>query len=226
MWHCGADGYVWAGTMTDCTVHRVAPDGNWFQSFTYSPAYGCLTSGLAVSADNHVWITSRTNPGFVIRVDANIGISAVVAYIYNTGADTSGVSIDNLGKVWATCISSNNAFRIDPATNSIDTFSPGVPAVASLGANAGAYNYGDMTGTSHLSAVIAGSGCGCVEVAECMQCRCYEPHTNAPDHDWQDPSSSALRPLPRALGKRRLMVFNKRTGQQYRGQHLHRSTRH
>jgi DNA-binding beta-propeller fold protein YncE len=47
-----------------------------------------------------------------------------------------GISIDFHGNVWAVGFVSNQAFRVDPVTGTIDTFSDLV----------GAYTYSDMTG--------------------------------------------------------------------------------
>ena len=51
----------------------------------------------------------------------------------------TGVAVDRAGKVWVTNYGSDNAMRIDPATNLVDL-------TVGLGAGAGPYNYSDMTG--------------------------------------------------------------------------------
>jgi hypothetical protein len=40
-----------------------------------------LTSGLAVDNNNHLWVTSRTDPGFVFRINANQDSSPVMAVV-------------------------------------------------------------------------------------------------------------------------------------------------
>ncbi|MFY7873400.1 MAG: hypothetical protein ACOVQL_13635 [Limnohabitans sp.] len=56
------------------------------------------------------------------------------------------MSIDNMGKPWATSITSCEAVRINPTTNAIDTDSNGNQVRTYLGPSAYPYNYGDMTG--------------------------------------------------------------------------------
>ncbi len=60
------------------------------------------------------------------------------------GGTPTGVAVDAAGKVWVTNYDSDNAMRIDPATNSVDL-------TVFLGSNAQPYNYSDMTGSVVLS---------------------------------------------------------------------------
>jgi hypothetical protein len=68
--------------------------------------------------------------------------------VWNAGQAPAGVSIDNLGKPWATSITSCEAVRLNPTTNAVDLDSNGNQVRTYLGAGAYPYNYGDMTGTS------------------------------------------------------------------------------
>ena len=72
--------------------------------------------------------------------------------MWNAGQAPAGVSIDNMGKPWATSITSCEAVRINPTTNAIDTDSNGNQVRTYLGPSAYPYNYGDMTGI-----------CGCAQ---------------------------------------------------------------
>ena len=140
---------MWTSSMQDCSVLRVNAAGTSLTRFDYSPwanGYACYTSGLAVDSNNHLWITSRTDPGFVIRVDANFDHAPVIAVVWDCGAAPAGVSIDNAGKPWATAISSCEAIRINPTTNLVDRDSNGNQVRVNLGPGAYPYNYGDMTG--------------------------------------------------------------------------------
>jgi hypothetical protein len=144
-------GYVWTSSLQDCSVLRVNAAGSSLTRFDYSPyvsGYACYTSGLAVDQNNHLWITSRTDPGYVIRVNANYDHAPFVAVIWNAGLAPAGVSIDNMGKPWTTSISSHEAVRLNPVTNAVDTNEQGNPVRVYLGANASPYNYGDMTGAT------------------------------------------------------------------------------
>ena len=77
-------GYVWTSSMQDCSILRFHPSGYFIARFDLQPwvsGYGCLTSGLAVDNNNHLWVTSRTDPGFVFRINANQDSSPVMAVV-------------------------------------------------------------------------------------------------------------------------------------------------
>ena len=83
-------GYVWTSSMQDCSVLRVNSAGTSVTRFDYGPyanGNACYTSGLAVDSNNHLWITSRTDPGFVIRVDAALDNAPVLAVVRVTGTE-------------------------------------------------------------------------------------------------------------------------------------------
>ncbi|MFY7871194.1 MAG: hypothetical protein ACOVQL_02310 [Limnohabitans sp.] len=70
--------------MQDCSVLRVNPAGTSVTRFDLAPwanGNGCLTSGLAVDNNNHLWVTSRTDPGFVFRIDANLDSAPMLAVV-------------------------------------------------------------------------------------------------------------------------------------------------
>ena len=74
--------------MQDCSILRFHPSGYFMQRFNLQPwanGYGCLTSGLAVDSNNHLWVTSRTDPGFVFRIDANQDSSPVIGVVRSRG---------------------------------------------------------------------------------------------------------------------------------------------
>ena len=153
--------------MIDCTVVRTLATTYATTQFNFAPwVSGCLTSGLAVTTDNHVWVTSRTGTGYVIRFDANqLGATTasqiIIAVIGSVGSNPTGISIDNLGRPWATCLSSNEAIRINPASNTIDVDGSGNQIRVSIGAGASAYNYGDMTGSLVFESCFALIFCCC-----------------------------------------------------------------
>jgi streptogramin lyase len=84
---------------------------------------GCVEDGAG-----SLWLASSP----VVRVDvATLSVQQTVAlpeYVH-------GVSIDFAGRVWAVALGTN-AYRIDPATGTYDTFSGLVDS----------YTYSDMTG--------------------------------------------------------------------------------
>ncbi len=215
------DGNVWTSSMQDCTVQRTPGNSGSrdlivdFGSFASSrvPGYaGCATSGLAVSSDNHIWVTSRTIPGFVVRFDGGGNALAVIV----GGANPSGVSIDNLGKPWISCISENNAIRINPVTNVIDVFGSGAIAKTDIGSLASAYNYGDMTGASSVCCFAAFAFCWLCNARTFLFRSPAIAHTLILGrHAWlplQVVSSSALPHRPRGTGRSRTTVARARTG--------------
>ena len=77
--------------------------------------------------------SSRYNTGALLAIDTEtltiVQEIPIPAYVH-------GVSIDFVGYVWGVQFSGNSAYRVDPMTQTIDTF-------AGL---SGAYTYSDMTG--------------------------------------------------------------------------------
>jgi hypothetical protein len=97
--------------------------------------------GVAVTPiDNHVWV-ANSGVNTVTRLNNTGEILAVI----DVGIEPTGVAVDAAGKVWVTNLGSDNAMRIDPATEAVDL-------TVDLGPEASPYNYSDMTG-----AVVVGS---------------------------------------------------------------------
>lgn len=98
--------------------------------------------GLAITADDHVWIAAQSQ-NRVVRLDP---FGTVVASV-PVGISPTGVAVDGNGKVWVTNLASDNAMRIDPALNAVDL-------TVDLGSGAQPFNLGDMAGSALLSQVV------------------------------------------------------------------------
>ncbi len=96
--------------------------------------------GVVSTPDNNIWVAGIDNDGSgtynsVSRYD-NIGnLIATISGFH----DPSGVAVDDAGKVWVTDIGSNNIYRINPATNTVDL-------TKNIIGSDGHYTYSDMTG--------------------------------------------------------------------------------
>ncbi|MBI1761409.1 MAG: hypothetical protein HYR56_08240 [Acidobacteria bacterium] len=91
--------------------------------------------GVVVSDDNDIWI-ANSNSNRVHRW-ANDGTPKTAI---NTGSgESSGVAIDQNGKIWVVNRSDATIRRIDPATNTVDLSK-------TLNGTSGHYGYSDMTG--------------------------------------------------------------------------------
>jgi streptogramin lyase len=88
---------------------------------------GCMTDG-----DSTLW-HCRQMDSMLVGIDTE---TLTVTQQIQLPAYAHGISIDFHGNVWAVGFVSNQAFRVDPVTGTIDTFSDLV----------GAYTYSDMTG--------------------------------------------------------------------------------
>lgn len=128
------NGYIWNTDLSN-GVRKIAPDGTI--EGTFSTGVNTGNGGVAVtSADNNVWIASRFSNA-VSRLDNNGNFLASIA----VGSTPTGVAVDAAGKVWVTNLGSDNAMRIDPATNAVDL-------TVDLGPNSAPYDYSDMTGST------------------------------------------------------------------------------
>jgi hypothetical protein len=94
---------------------------------------GCMTDG-----DGILW-HSRQMDGMLVGIDTE---TLTVVQQIQLPAYAHGISIDFDGNVWAVGFVSSQAFRVNPSTGTIDTFSNLV----------GAYTYSDMTGFALSSA--------------------------------------------------------------------------
>lgn len=88
---------------------------------------GCMTDGAGT-----LW-HSRQMDAMLVGIDTE---TLTVVQQIQLPAYAHGISVDFDGNVWAVGFASSQAFRVDPLTGTIDTFSNLV----------GAYTYSDMTG--------------------------------------------------------------------------------
>jgi hypothetical protein len=121
-WFCGGG-----------TGARFDPVLQTWQSMGGSGIGGCM-----VDANGILW-HSRYNDGMLVGIDTE---TLTIAQQIQLPAYAHGISIDFDGNVWAVGFASNQAFRVDPLTGTIDTFSDLI----------GAYTYSDMTGFALSSA--------------------------------------------------------------------------
>lgn len=91
--------------------------------------------GNCTTADGDLWSVSTSNAK-VYRFDNDLNLKAEIS----VGPSPTGVSVDPTGKVWCCGTGSENLYRIDPATNTVDL-------VKRLVGSTGHYAYSDMTGS-------------------------------------------------------------------------------
>jgi len=116
-----SDGYVWTCTST---VSRFDPAVQTWQTAAISGASGgCMADG-----NGTLWMAGSALRGInqqTLAIDQTLAIPGSV----------HGVSVDFEGNIWGVAMGSN-AYRVDPNTGIVDTFTGLV----------GAYTYSDMTG--------------------------------------------------------------------------------
>jgi len=107
-------------------VHRLDPaTGIWDHNNTINSSYGgCMSDG-----NGTMWLSHDPLLGIDIE-------TMELVHSIDIPEDIHGVSIDFDGNVWGVPIAGSVAYRIDPVTQMIDTFTGLV----------GAYTYSDMTG--------------------------------------------------------------------------------
>jgi len=144
-----SQGSIWVTTLQDNTVRKLAPDGTLLGTFTHGSVYA---QGLAVDADDHVWIGSSFGYTTVSHLLNN---GTLLGSVTGVGEGSTGVAVDAAGKIWTANIGDSNASRIDPDAGPIG--SDGVTPIGAVdltvalpGANP--YNYSDMTGAVALGA--------------------------------------------------------------------------
>jgi hypothetical protein len=116
-----ADGYVWTCTST---ASRFDPVSETWQTTSVPGASG----GCMADANGILWMAGSSLRGInnqTLALDYTLVIPSSV----------HGVSVDFEGNVWGVQMGSN-AYRVDPTTGTVDTFTGLV----------GAYTYSDMTG--------------------------------------------------------------------------------
>jgi streptogramin lyase len=118
-WFCAGGGASRFDPLTQTWQTLASPGGNLWG--------GCMTDG----ADT-LW-HCRQMDAMLVGIDTE---TLTVTQQIQLPAYAHGISVDFDGNVWAVGFVSNQAFRVDPVTGTIDTFSDLV----------GAYTYSDMTG--------------------------------------------------------------------------------
>ncbi|MBI1742505.1 hypothetical protein HYR54_05490 [Candidatus Acetothermia bacterium] len=113
---------------------KINPDGKILGTFSTGGTTICDRGVAVTPQDNNVWVAN--SGGIVSRLDNNGNLLKVIP----VGNFATGVAVDPAGKVWVTNLGSDNAMRIDPATNKVDF-------TVDFGPGARPYNYSDMTGT-------------------------------------------------------------------------------
>ncbi|MCH8151626.1 MAG: hypothetical protein IH830_04555 [Planctomycetes bacterium] len=147
-----SNGHVWNSQWTTNQIREYAPSGALLNIYGTGGANN--DRGVAVtSIDDHIWV-ANSGGSDVSRLD-NSGNLLKVIPLGADGVLPTGVAVDSNGKVWATCLSSNTAKRIDP--NAGGDGLGAVDLTVNLGAGAGPYNYSDMTGTVLLTALQEGT---------------------------------------------------------------------
>ena len=137
-WGVDSWGNIWHSQCTINKIKKLDPTGT--TAGDYNSSGNCPT-GLTVNpADDNVWIANRYSRN-VTRLTNQGAVAATIP----VGESPTGAAVDAAGKVWVTNYDSDNAMRINPATNQVDL-------TVYLGAGAQPYNYSDMTG-----AVVLGS---------------------------------------------------------------------
>ncbi len=148
-------GEIWITQLSGNAVHKVAADGTLLGTFTHGNSNA---QGVAVDNNGSVWVAhslfNQTTVGHLKTDGTYIGNVTLPG-----GNGPTGIAIDAAGKIWVANINTSNAMRIDPTAGPIgaDGITPigAVDLTVSLNApglaNAGPYNYSDMTG-----AVVAG----------------------------------------------------------------------
>jgi streptogramin lyase len=99
----------------------------WSEAPGVSGGGGCMTDGVST-----IWHGSFNGPS-IVGVDTE---TLDVVHTIPVPQYTHGISIDFAGMVWGVQGSGSQAYRADPETNTVDTFTGLV----------GAYTYSDMTG--------------------------------------------------------------------------------
>lgn len=133
-----------------------------------------FAQGVAVDGSGNVWVAHSAvgpltgTPNFPGIVPANtVGhLKTNGAFVGNVtlvdpinpaivGTGPTGVAVDSNGKIWVTNLYTDNVMRINPNNGNFGpdavTRIGAVDLTVNLGANAGPYNYSDMTGDQTIS---------------------------------------------------------------------------
>lgn len=150
-------GNVWNSEFTNNSIRKWNAAGQLFPGFPVGTGGASGDRGTAVTPiDNNVWIANSGADGGsdVSRMNSD-GTLVKVIPLGSDGVTPTGVAVDALGKVWATCRDSNTVKRIDPTAGADELGA--VDLTVSLGDGAGPYNYSDMTGLVILGSAAVGT---------------------------------------------------------------------
>ena len=145
-----SSGNIWHSQFTNNTILKFNPAGTLFGGCPKTTGGASGDRGVAVTqTDDNVWVANSSgsdvsrlnNAGTVVAV---INLDAAAHTVGLHAHNPTGVSVDAVGKVWATNLGSSTASRINPASNTVDL-------TVNLGAGAGPYNYSDMTGSTVIA---------------------------------------------------------------------------
>lgn len=151
-----SSGNIWNAQYSSNQIRKFNAAGGLLGTFN---TFGASNDrGVAVTpVDDDVWVANSAGSD-VSRLD-NIGILLKVIPLGGDGQGPTGVAVDAAGKVWAACLNSHTAKRIDPAAGgdglgavdlTVNLNALGLPT-------AGPYNYSDMTGSVLLGAIQQGT---------------------------------------------------------------------
>jgi len=141
-----ASGNIYNTTYHCNSVVKLNPAGGILN--TWSTGGASNDRGVAITSDGHIWVAnSGSTTGTSV---SRLSPTGTVLKVINVGTQPTGVAVDAFGKVWVTCYQTDNVYRIDPngGGDNLGAWDLEVD----LGANAGPYNYSDMTGAVALSA--------------------------------------------------------------------------
>jgi DNA-binding beta-propeller fold protein YncE len=145
-------GNVWNAQYDWDQVRKFSPLGALIGA--YATGGGGGDRGVAVTTiDDNVWV-ANSSWNTVTRL-SNAGEVRKIIDLGGDGSGPTGVAVDAAGKVWATCLNSSTAKRIDP--NAGPDGLGAVDLTVNLGAGANPYNYSDMTGSALVSVIAQGN---------------------------------------------------------------------
>jgi PKD repeat protein len=120
----------WYGNLSRINISTGAVD--------WSVGAGYGSRGICVTDDNDVWVAA-TNDQTVRRYGQDGTLKATIS---TAPVGPTGVAVDAAGKIWAMGQYSENAVRINPATNTVELSKP----ILGSGTGEAHYSYSDMTG--------------------------------------------------------------------------------
>jgi streptogramin lyase len=138
-----------------CRLYELDAAGNVVNSYLQPfPA-----QGVAVGGNSHVWMAEIFGDEVWHLAPDGFGGHLSVGIVGGFNG-TTGVAVDENGKIWVTEINANRASRIDPSLGGVGGGGYTIGAIdlqVDIGAGAFPYNYSDMTGRVGLSAALSGT---------------------------------------------------------------------